>query len=105
MVVVAEGNQNGNAMEVAQYLKEKHNIESKVTIIGHLQRGGSPSAFDRVLASRLGYHAVKGLMEGKENVALGIIDDEVSYTPFAEAISESKELNKDLVKMASILSS
>ena len=104
MVVVAEGNQNGNAMEIAKYLEDKHGIESKVTIIGHLQRGGSPSAFDRVLSSRMGYHAVKALLGGKENVAIGIIDDHIIYTPFDDAITKEKSLNDDLVKMAEILS-
>lgn len=104
MVVVAEGNQNGNAMQIADYLNEKHGIESKVTIIGHLQRGGSPSALDRVLSSRLGFNAVKALLDGKSNVALGIINDKVVFTPFDDAINKSKTLNKDLTKMAEILS-
>lgn len=104
MVVVAEGNQNGNAIEIAGILKEKYNIDSKVTIIGHLQRGGAPSALDRVLASRLGYHAVKALLAGKQNVAIGIINNKITHTPFEEAISNSKVLNKDLLEMAEILS-
>ncbi|MEL6389808.1 MAG: 6-phosphofructokinase [Bacteroidota bacterium] len=103
MVVVAEGNQNGNAMEIATYIKEKHGIESKVTIIGHLQRGGSPSAFDRVLASRLGYNAVMALLDGKSNVALGLVNNSVVHTPFEDAITKSKALNQDLVHMAKIL--
>lgn len=104
MVVVAEGNKNGNAMEIANQLKEEHGIESKVTIIGHLQRGGSPSAFDRVLASRLGYSGVKALIEGHHNVALGVHNDQISMTPFKDAISESKSLNEDMLEMSRILS-
>lgn len=104
VVVVAEGNQNGNAMGIAQYLKDKHDIDSKVTIIGHLQRGGAPSAFDRVLASRLGYHAVKALMDGQKNVALGVVNSKIAFTPFSKAISESKALNADLIAMTEILS-
>ncbi len=104
MVVVAEGNKNGNAMDIAAYLEKNHNILSKVTIIGHLQRGGSPSAFDRVLASRLGYNAVKALLEGHTNVALGIENGKNKLTPFEEAISTQKELNQDLIKMSEILS-
>jgi len=103
MVVVAEGNQNGNAMEIASKIEKEHNISSKVTIIGHLQRGGSPSAFDRVLASRLGYNAVKSLLEGQHNVALGIIDNKIVGTPFNDAITKSKELNRDLLHMANVL--
>lgn len=104
MVVVAEGNKNGNAMEIASYLEKNHDIQSKVTIIGHLQRGGSPSAFDRVLSSRLGYNAVKCLMEGHENVAVGIVNNQIKFTPFEDAISIQKELNQDLVEMSNILS-
>ena len=104
MVVVAEGNKNGNAMEIANTLKNEHGIESKVTIIGHLQRGGSPSAFDRVLASRLGYNAVKALMDNKTNVALGVHNDQIVFTPFKDAIYESKTLNEDMLEMSRILS-
>ncbi len=103
LVVVAEGNQNGNAMELAKTLKDDHGIDSKVTVIGHLQRGGSPSAFDRVLASRLGYGAVMALLDGKNNVALGLVNDEISYTPFQVAITNNKALNQDLLKMSEIL--
>jgi len=102
MVVVAEGNQNGNAMEIANHIQEKHGISAKVTIIGHLQRGGSPSAFDRVLASRLGYNAVTALLEGKRNVALGLLDSKISYTPFADAISKSKEMDQDLIDLLNL---
>ena len=104
VVVVAEGNQNGNAMQIAQYLEKNHGINSKVTIIGHLQRGGSPSALDRVLASRLGHSAVEALLKGKKNVALGIVNNKIVYTPFEKAISDKKVLNGDLVSMADILS-
>ncbi len=103
MVVVAEGNQNGNAMAIAKKLHEEHGIRSKVTIIGHLQRGGAPSAFDRVLASRLGYNGIKALIEGHHNVALGIVNNEIVYTPFEEAITKTKVLNKDLLQMAAVL--
>lgn len=103
MVVVAEGNQNGNAMEIANSIEAKYDIPSKVTIIGHLQRGGSPSAFDRVLASRLGYAAVHNLINGKRNVALGIINNDISFTTFDDAITKRKELNQDLVKMSEVL--
>lgn len=104
MVVVAEGNQNGNAMEIASYIEKNYNIESKVTIIGHLQRGGSPSAFDRVLSSRLGYNAVSELMSGTKNVALGIIDGKIAKTSFNDAITKKKGLSQDLIKMSDVLS-
>jgi len=85
MVVVAEGNQNGDAMQIAKYIEDNHGISSKVTIIGHLQRGGSPSAFDRLLASRFGYKAVTALLEGKKNLAIGLSAQEISYTSFEDA--------------------
>jgi len=103
MVVVAEGNKNGNAMEIAAYLKDKYDIDSKVTIIGHLQRGGSPSAFDRVLSSKLGYHAVKTLMEGGTNVAMGVLGGDISHTSFEDAISKKRTMNQDMLELASIL--
>ncbi len=104
LVVVAEGNKSGDAMTIAQKMKEEYDIDSKVTIIGHLQRGGSPTAFDRVLSSRLGYSAVKSLMEGKQNVALGLVDNKISFTTFADAISKKKTIDADLIKMSEILS-
>jgi 6-phosphofructokinase 1 len=104
LVIVAEGNKNGNAMEIASKIKELNpEYDTKVTIIGHLQRGGSPSCQDRVLSARLGFAAVNALLEGKSGVALGVTNDEISYTSFEDAITKSKHLNKDLVKMAEIL--
>lgn len=104
LVVVAEGNKNGNAMEIASLIKEKYGIESKITIIGHLQRGGSPSAFDRVLASRLGYSAVNALLDGKGNMALGVIDNKISFTSFEDAITKKKEFSQEMCHMANVLS-
>ncbi len=104
MVVVAEGNQNGDAMQIAKYIEDNHGISSKVTIIGHLQRGGSPSAFDRLLASRFGYKAVTALLEGKKNLAIGLSAQEISYTSFEDAITKKKSMDQDLVKMGNILS-
>lgn len=104
LVVVAEGNQNGGAMEIAKIVQERlPDFDVKATVIGHLQRGGSPTCADRVLASRLGHSAVEALLEGKQDVAIGITHGVVSFTPFEEAIKKSKGLNHDLVKMAQIL--
>jgi len=104
LIIVAEGNKNGNAMMIADKIKMMNpEYDTKVTIIGHLQRGGAPSCQDRVLSARLGYAAVESLLEGKSGVALGVINDEISYTPFEDAITKSKELNKDLIQMAEIL--
>lgn len=104
LVIVAEGNKNGNAMEIAAKIKKLNpEYDTKVTIIGHLQRGGSPSCLDRVLSARLGFAGVNALLEGKSGVALGVVNDKITYTPFEDAITKHKTLNKDLVKMAEIL--
>jgi 6-phosphofructokinase 1 len=104
LVIVAEGNTNGDANAIANQIKKLNpNFDIKVTIIGHLQRGGSPTAMDRVLASRMGHSAVKALIRGEGGVALGIINDKITFTPFHDAITKTKHLNKDLVKMAEIL--
>ncbi len=105
IVIVAEGNQSGGAAEVAQKVQEQFNYyDSKVAVIGHLQRGGAPTAMDRMLASRLGFSAVEKLIEGAQNVALGLVNDQVVATPFEQAINGRKDLNKELLRMADILS-
>lgn len=105
VVIVAEGNRNGGAMEIAKKVQESYNqYETKVAIIGHLQRGGSPTCLDRVLASRLGYSSVRALLSGKGNVAVGVIDGEISYTSFADAIEKSKVPTIELIEMSKILS-
>lgn len=104
VVIVAEGNKNGNASEIAAKVKEAFDFyDTKVAIIGHLQRGGSPTAQDRVLASQLGFYAVEGLVKGEKNVMTGLVNSKVAYTPFFDAISKSKDLDNDLVRMAEIL--
>ncbi|MBK6825248.1 MAG: 6-phosphofructokinase [Saprospiraceae bacterium] len=104
LVIAAEGNKIGNAFEISNKLKELvPEYDVKVTIIGHLQRGGSPTAQDRILASRLGYEAVEALIKGKHNVMAGIINDKVVFTPFADAISKNKTPDISMIKMANIL--
>ncbi|HMQ46719.1 MAG TPA: 6-phosphofructokinase [Saprospiraceae bacterium] len=104
IVIVAEGNKSGNATEIARKVNEAIDFyDTKVTIIGHLQRGGSPTCLDRVLASRLGFAAVEGLLKGQKNVMTGIIDGKITYTPFKEAVTTPKKLDRDLIKMAEIL--
>lgn len=105
LVIVAEGNKLGNATEVAEIIKERFNFyDTKVTIIGHLQRGGSPTFADRVLASRLGLGAVEGLIKGQRNVMVGIVNEAVQYTPLMEAIQTPKNINPDLLRISEILS-
>ncbi|MCB0659905.1 MAG: 6-phosphofructokinase [Saprospiraceae bacterium] len=104
LVIVAEGNQNGDATTLAKEVKAlSPEYDIKVTIIGHLQRGGAPTAMDRVLASRMGHSAVQSLMRGESGVALGIINDKIIFTPFHEAINKTKPINKQLIRMAEIL--
>jgi 6-phosphofructokinase 1 len=105
IVIVAEGNQMGTVYDIARQVEEKVDAfdDIKVTVIGHLQRGGSPSAFDRVLSSILGFGAVEALLEGKSGVMVGIKNNNIHYTPFKEAISKSKTFGKDLLRMAHIL--
>ena len=104
LVVVAEGNKNGGAESVAKQVTERlGNIDTKITIIGHLQRGGSPTCLDRVLASRLGYEAVNALLAGKSNIMIGIQNNKVSHTSFDDAITKEKTVNEELMKMAQIL--
>jgi 6-phosphofructokinase 1 len=105
LVIVAEGNTNGGAQDLSRLVKEKlgNDIDIRNAVIGHLQRGGSPTAADRILASRLGYHGVNALIEGQSNVAIGIVDKKVVYTPFAEAISNKKLPDENMITMAEIL--
>lgn len=105
LVIVAEGDEQGNAHHLAKAIKEDiEGRDVRVAIIGHLQRGGSPTAKDRILASRLGYAAVQGLVEGKENIAIGIQGGKLSYTPFSEAINKPNPLDEELRTMVNILS-
>ncbi|MBX2871376.1 MAG: 6-phosphofructokinase [Saprospiraceae bacterium] len=104
VVIVAEGNKYGGAAEIAKQVQESFDhYDTKVAIIGHLQRGGSPSALDRVLASRLGFGAVEAILAGKSQCRVGIINYKIKYTPFQVAITKNKHPNKDLVRMAEIL--
>lgn len=104
LIIVAEGNQNGGAAEIAEKVQSHFDsLEAKVTIIGHLQRGGAPTCHDRVLSSRLGYNAVKALMAGENKIALGVINQKIVYTPFSDAISKARTLDQELIEMSKIL--
>lgn len=107
IVIVAEGDEEGNATEVAAKVKELTNdldMDIKVTILGHIQRGGSPTARDRILASRTGIAAVEGLLNEEKSVMAGIVNDQLTYTPFEATISEKKPIQDDLIRMVRILS-
>ncbi|WP_188559381.1 6-phosphofructokinase [Hymenobacter glacieicola] len=105
LVVVAEGDEEGNAHAVAQQVKAAiPELDTRVTIIGHIQRGGSPSAADRMLASQIGIAAVEGLMNGMRNVMAGIVDRKLVYTPFVDTIHKKKMINQSFMRMVEILS-
>ena len=105
IVVVAEGNKNGGALEISRSIREKYaDYEVKVSILGHLQRGGNPSCYDRVLASQLGVGAVEALLNGMSDVMVGEINHEISTTPIIDCIESNKELNATHLKIAQILS-
>ena len=105
IVIVAEGEAHGGAYKVAQQVKEVLPMyDTKVTILGHLQRGGAPSSFDRVLASRLGFVAVKQLLKGNKNHSVGFQKNEITLTPFEEAIKEKNiKFSDDLLEIAQVL--
>lgn len=106
IVVVSEGDQIGkNIFGLAKYIEENlKEYEVKVTVLGHIQRGGSPSCYDRVLASRLGVGAVDALLRGETNVMIGIIHNKVTSVPFSEAIKGNNEIDEDLIRVADIIS-
>lgn len=104
VVVVAEGDRLGGIYDIAKATKtEFPDFDIKVTILGHIQRGGSPSCADRVLASRLGYGAVIGLMEGKNRVMAGSRSNKLVFTPFADAIKKHNKIDKELLTLAEII--
>ncbi|BDS13560.1 6-phosphofructokinase [Aureispira anguillae] len=104
IVVVAEGDDEGGAMDIAKKVKAKTNIfDIRVTILGHMQRGGSPSCMDRVLASRVGVAAVTALKEGKKGIMLGQTHRSISETPFEKAIKHNQKMSAELEVLAKIL--
>lgn len=105
IVIVAEGEEVGSAHYISLKVKEElPRMDIRVTTLGHVQRGGAPTAIDRILGSRLGLNALEGLLEGKTNVMAGMINDQVVFTSFGDAINKKKPFNKDLIKMVNILS-
>lgn len=104
IVIVAEGDDLGGAIDIAGKVKEQlPEMDTRVTILGHIQRGGSPSAYDRVLASTLGYAAVNGLLEGHRGEMAGIANRKVVFTAFDQAIKHNKDINMELLEMSRVL--
>ncbi len=105
IVLVAESEITGGAMGVAERVKNEYpQFDVRVSILGHLQRGGSPSAEDRILATRMGVAAVDALLDGQRNVMIGIQNDKIVNVPFSKAIKNDKPINKDLLNALRISS-
>ncbi|MEM0997148.1 MAG: 6-phosphofructokinase [Bacteroidota bacterium] len=105
LVMVAEGGEQGHTFKLAEEVGRRLDYyDIKVTILGHLQRGGRPSCLDRLLSARLGVAAVEGLLEGKKDVMAGIVSDDIVYTPLVEAIKRGHHFADDLSRIAHILS-
>lgn len=105
ILVVAEGDDFGGANEVDEKIKERFpNLSTRVTILGHIQRGGCPTYADRVLASRLGHSAVIALMEGKTQVMAGIQNNKITYTPLDKVVKQNSIISEDMIEMIRTLS-
>lgn len=105
LIVVAEGSKIGGAMELAARFSERNNyFDIKVTILGHLQRGGAPSYFDRVLASRMGLAAVEGLLNGKKDCMVGIRSNQIVFNSFNEIMTGSHPIDQELLRISKIMS-
>ena len=106
IVIVAEGDKTGkNVFELKDYVNEHlPEYDVRVSVLGHMQRGGSPSCFDRVLASRMGVKAVESLLEGKSNLMVGLINDKITVTPLEKAIKGQSKINKELIRVSDIMS-
>ena len=105
IVLVAESELTGGAMHYAERVKNEYpQYDVRVTILGHLQRGGRPTAHDRIIASRMGVASIQALLEGQRNVMIGIENDKIVYVPFAKAIKNDKPIDKELVNVLAELS-
>ncbi|MFT3844040.1 MAG: 6-phosphofructokinase [Lacibacter sp.] len=106
MIVVAEGDETGGANEVAEIIKTRMpHLDTRVCILGHIQRGGSPTCIDRIIASRLGYAAVEALLEGKFNMMIGIVNNRLFYTPLDKAVKAKQRVSEEWMKVANVLAS
>ncbi len=104
IIVVAEGNETGGAAEVYSSIKERFpDLDTRTCILGHIQRGGAPSCSDRVLASRLGFAAVEAIHSGKTQLMAGIVNGELVYTPFEQAVKQHAAISDDLMEMIRVL--
>jgi 6-phosphofructokinase 1 len=104
IIMLAENGEAGDAFEIGKQIKERFpNYDTRVSVLGHIQRGGRPTCMDRVLASRLGVAAVEALIAGRRNEMAGLVHNEISYTLFDHAIKHFEEINPDFLKIVSML--
>jgi 6-phosphofructokinase 1 len=104
IIVVAEGDRG--AEDIAQIIKERvPTADTRVCVLGHIQRGGAPSCMDRLIASRMGYSAVEALIEGRHNVMIGIVNNKMHYTPLEKAVKAKQKISEDWLKIVKILAS
>lgn len=104
IVIVAEGAKSGSAYELAKKVTDNNpDYDTRVTVLGHLQRGGAPSCYDRVIASRMGVAAVEGLLQGRKDVMIGLVNDRETYTSLEESIHRANLPNRDELRIARIL--
>lgn len=104
IIIAAEGQKPGRAYDLAEAIRKKSGLDAKVCILGHLQRGGSPSASDRILASRMGAAAVEGLLSGKTDLMIGIHGSQLVTVPFEQVVKSEKKTSLDLIHLATALS-
>lgn len=106
IIVVSEGDQIGkNIFELAKFIEDRlPEYEVRVSVLGHIQRGGAPSCYDRVLASRLGVGAVEALLRGESKMMIGIVHNKVTLVPFSEAIKGDDDIDRELIRVADIIS-
>jgi 6-phosphofructokinase 1 len=105
IVIVAEGDDAGGAYTIAEEIKKTFpQFDARVTVLGHLQRGGSPTYFDRVLASRLGVAAVERLLQGKANEMAALLNNEIVFVPLEIVVKNKRTIDRNLVRIAEILS-
>lgn len=105
IIIVAEGDEAGGAFKIAEEVqKELPEYDTRVTVLGHIQRGGNPTALDRLNSSKMGFAAVEALLKGEKNSMIGIIHGKIVYTSFEKAVKHVEYLDKDLLRMVEILS-
>lgn len=104
IIMVAEGEREGSIYDIAKNIQDEFKeMDIRVTILGHIQRGGSPSAYDRVAASRMGVAAVEAMLDNQRNIMVGLVNNDISHVPLSKTFKENKSINKGLLKIIDVL--